>query len=132
MVQERDLVEGVAERWAPESFNRTELRLVFERLLENPEQPLDELTESLPPEVVVELDAVLQVPDPNPRLTAETWVTRLQAMAIDEEIGRLQEQHRSAADDAEKDALMTRIRVLGQESATLRPVRGRVGSRPPT
>ena len=132
MVQERDLVEGVAERWAPESFNRTELRLIFERLLENPEQPLDELTESLPSEVVAELDAVLQVPDPNPRLTAETWVTRLQAMAIDEEIGRLQEQHRSAADDAEKDALMTRIRALSQESATLRPVRGRVGSRPPT
>ena len=81
-------------------------------------------------DVVAQLDAVLEVPDPNPRLTVETWVNRLQALAIEEEIARLQEQHRSAVDDAEKDALMTRIKVLSRESAALRPVRGRIGSRP--
>jgi DNA primase len=130
MVQERDLVEAVAERWPPESFNRTELRLVFERLLDDPEQGLDVITQSLPAEVVAQLDVLLELPDPNPRHTVDTWVSRLQALAMEEEIGRLHEQLRTAVDDAEKDALIARIKALGQESALLRPVRGRIGSRP--
>jgi DNA primase len=130
MVQERDLVEAVAERWPPESFHRTELRMVFERLLDDPDQALDVIAQGLPAEVVTQLDTLLELPDPNPRHTVDTWVSRLQALALQEEIGRLHEQLRTAVDDVEKNALMDRIKALGQESALLRPVRGWIGSRP--
>ena len=42
-LEERDLVEVVAEKWPPASFNRPELRLVFERLLDEESAALGEL-----------------------------------------------------------------------------------------
>jgi len=128
MVQERDLVEAVAEKWPPESFNRTEWRLVFERLLDDPEQPLDALAQALPAEVVTALDRLLDLPDPDPHRTVQDWVSRLQAMALDEEKERLIAQLPSLA-EAEKDGVTARIRELQEERAALSKHFSRVGPR---
>ena len=128
-MQERDLVEAVAERWAPESFNRPELRLVFERLLEDPEQGLDVLAQALPAEVVTVLDKLLELPDPNPHGTVESWVTKLQAMALDEERDRLHQELQRVDDPEAKDMLIRRIRVLRDERALLSTHFSRVGPR---
>lgn len=129
IVQERDLVEAVAERWAPESFNRPELRLVFERLLEDPDQGLDTLAQGLPADVVAALDKLLEMPDPNPHGTVESWVTKLQAMALDEERERLHAQLQAAADAETKDTLIRRIQTLKDERAALSTHFSRVGPR---
>ena len=128
MVQERDLVEAVAEKWPPESFNRPEWRLVFERLLDEPEQPLDALAQELPAEVVTALDRLLDLPDPDPHRTVQDWVSRLQAMALDEEKERLIAQLPSLA-EAEKDGVTARIRELQEERAALSKHFSRVGPR---
>ena len=129
MVQERDLVELVAEKWPPESFNRGELRLVFERLLEEPEQPLDVLTQGLPAEVVPQLDRLLELEDPNPQRTVHDWVSRLQAMALDEEVDRLQLRVQASLDDAEKDGVILRIQALRKERAALSTHFSHIGPR---
>ncbi|GLC27442.1 DNA primase [Roseisolibacter agri] len=128
MVQERDLVEAVAEKWPPESFNRTEWRLVFERLLLDPDQPLDALAQTLPADVVAQLDRLLDLPDPDPFHTVQGWVSRLQAMALDQEKERLIAQL-PTLDEAAKDGVTVRIRELQEERAALSKHFSRVGPR---
>jgi DNA primase len=128
MVQERDLVEAVAEKWPPESFNRVEWRLVFERLLEEPGRPLDVLAQALPADIVTQLDRLLELPDPDPQRTVQDWVSRLQAMALDEEKDRLIARL-PMVDDAEKDAITVRIRELQEERNALSTHFSRIGPR---
>lgn len=133
MVQERALVETVAERWHPSDFHEAAYRELFERLVHDPQRPLDDATRDFPPEAVAVIDAALGDPDPNPDGTVASWLLRLQAWALDEEkaaiLRRLSSVEHPVRDD-EKDVLLRRIEVLQRERAALSPSYARVGPRP--
>ena len=129
MLQQRDLVEVVAEKWPPESFTRTDLRLLFERLVAQPDVPLDVLTNAMPESLVRDVDAALEMPDPDPEGTVAGTLGTLQSLALDEERDRLFEMLRDTTDEAEKDRLLLRIAALRQERVALKPVMRRVGPR---
>jgi DNA primase len=122
MLQERDLVEGVAERWDPGSFHHLQYRRIFETLLAEPEAPPDVLANALEADAVQVMDELLAVPEPDPRGTAEAWLRRLQVWAIDEEVDRIQDRllgNGPPVRDAEKDELLLRIGALRTERAAL-------------
>jgi DNA primase len=133
MVQERALVETVAERWHPTDFHETAYRELFERLLHDPQLPLDEATRDFPPAAVAAIDAAVGEPDPNPDGTVASWLLRLQSWALDEEkagiLRRLASTDPPVRDD-EKDVLVRRVEALHRERAALSPSYARVGPRP--
>ena len=135
MVQERGLVETVAERWHPSDFHETAYRELFERLLHDPQQPLDEATRDFPPAAVAAIDEAIGERDPDPDGTVASWLVRLQAWALDEEKAAILRELASAdaplADD-DKDRLLRRLEGLQRERAALSPSYARVGPRLPT
>jgi replicative DNA helicase len=64
MLQERDLVEGVAERWDPGSFHHLQYRRIFETLLAEPGAAPDALANGLEADAVQVMDELLGQPDP--------------------------------------------------------------------
>ncbi|MDF1502195.1 DNA primase [Roseisolibacter sp. H3M3-2] len=129
MLQQRTLVEVVAEKWPPESFTRTDLRLLFERLVEEPEVPLDVLTDAMPETLVRDVDAAMEIPDPDPEGTVAGTLGTLQSLALDEENDRLFAMLQATADEAEKDRLLQQIAAVKRERVALKPVLRRVGPR---
>lgn len=132
MVQERGLVETVAERWPPSDFHDAAYRELYVRLLEDPQRPLDDAMRDFPPEATAAIDAALGEPDPNPDVTVASWLVKLQTWALDEEkaviLRRLASLDAPVRDD-DKDALMARVEALQRERAALSTSYGRVGAR---
>jgi hypothetical protein len=130
MVQERGLVETVAERWPPTDFHETAYRELFERLLRDPQLPLDEATRDFPPAAVAAIDAAVGEPDPDPDGTVASWLVRLQTWALDAEKAVLLSRLRSdpPLTAAEVDDVMQRVEALQRERAALSSAYGRVGS----
>jgi DNA primase len=129
MLQQRELVEVVAEKWPPESFTRADLRLLFERLLEEPEVSLDVLTNAMPESLVRDVDAALELPDPDPDGTVAGTLATLQSLALEEERYRLYEMLQASADEAEKVRLRLRLEAIRKERVAIKPVLRRVGPR---
>ena len=131
MVQERELVETVAERWPPSDFHTPAFRELFERLLAAPHQPLDEATRDFPPEAVAAIDQALGEPDPTPDATVAGRLLQLQTRALDEEkaaiLRRLAAPDPPIAED-EKSLLMQRVEALQRERAALSTAYARVGT----
>ncbi|GJG88484.1 hypothetical protein tb265_36650 [Gemmatimonadetes bacterium T265] len=129
MVQDRALVETVAERWQPEAFFEDAFRELFGRLLADPYKPLDDATEGFPEHAMRAIDEAVSEHDPTPDLTVASWLQKLQVWALDAE--KTQILRRFAATDAplrddEKDALTERMRALQAERAALSPTFARV------
>jgi hypothetical protein len=134
MVQERGLVEVVAERWPPSEFHTDAYRELFARLVDDPQRPLDEATRDFPPAAVRLLDEALAEPDPTPGLTVDGWLVKLQVWAVDQEKGQLlAELHTPDAPvpDVRKDEISRRLTALQRERAALSSAYARVGSRAP-
>lgn len=129
MVQDRTLVEVVAEKWQPEAFHEDAFRELFARLLEDPDQPLDDAARGFPEAAVRAIDEALSERDPSPDLTVASWLVKLQVRALDREkeqiIRRLAATDPPLRDD-EKDALLTRVQALQAERAALSTTYGRV------
>jgi len=133
MVQERGLVEAVAERWHPSDFHEAAYRELFERLLHDPQQSLVDATRDFPPAAVAVIDEAVGEPDPDPDGTVASWLVRLQAWALDEEKAAILRRMASTdppLGDDEKSALMQRVEALHRERAALSPSYARVGPRP--
>jgi hypothetical protein len=94
-----------------------------------PDVPLDVLTNAMPESLVRDVDAALEMPDPDPEGTVAGTLGTLQSLALDEERDRLFEMLRDTTDEAEKDRLLLRIAALRQERVALKPVMRRVGPR---
>jgi DNA primase len=124
MLRDRDIVELVAERWDPGSFHHLQYRPIFERLLEVPDAPVEQLANDLPADVVQAMDELLgsEEPGPNPRTLAEDWLRRLQVWAIEEELQVISARLVPGAEaltDGETDALLARKQLLRSERAAL-------------
>jgi DNA primase len=98
-------------------------------LVAQPDVPLDVLTNAMPESLVRDVDAALEMPDPDPEGTVAGTLGTLQSLALDEERDRLFEMLRDTTDEAEKDRLLLRIAALRQERVALKPVMRRVGPR---
>jgi hypothetical protein len=131
MVQDRDLVESVAERWPPSDFHTPAFRELFERLLAEPHRPLDEATRDFPPDAVALIDHALGEPDPSPETTVAGRLLQLQTRALDEEKASILRQL-AASDppptDDVKTRLMQRMQELQRERAALSTSYARVGA----
>ncbi len=132
MVQDRSLVDAVAERWPPSDFHGDAYRELFARLVDDPQRPLDEAIREFPESAVRAIQAALEEPDPTPDVTVSGWLLKLQAWALDEEKALL--VRRLAATDPppredEKDVLLRRLDALQRERAALSPAYARVGTR---
>ena len=135
MLQDRDVVESVAERWDLAALHHPQYREIAAALVDDPHVPLERLAESLPSETVRVVDELMALPEPDPRSVVESWLTRLQAWAIDEELARITAQlmpagDGSAPDDAATTALTRRKQALVRERAALSPHFSRVGRLP--
>ena len=131
MVQDRELVDTVAERWPPADFHDAAYRELFERLVAQPQQPLDEATRDFPPEAVAAVNQALEDPDPNPDGTVASRLVQLQVWALDGEKAAIVRSLAMAdppASDEEKDAYIQRLAVLQRERAALLPAYARVGT----
>ncbi|HEY0777132.1 MAG TPA: DNA primase [Gemmatirosa sp.] len=131
MVQDRTLVEAVAEKWQPEAFHEDAFRELFARLLEDPDLPLDDAARGFPDAAVRLIDETLSERDPSPELTVASWLVKLQVRALDNEkaeiLRRLTVNTPPVRDD-EKDLLITRMQALQAERAALSPTYGRVAA----
>jgi hypothetical protein len=133
MVQERGLVDAVAERWPPSDFHTDAYRELFARLVDDPQRPLDDATRDFPTAAVRLLDEALGEPDPTPGLTVDGWLVKLQVWAMDQEKGRLLAELQAPdapLADARKDEINRRLTALQRERAALSPSYARVGRRP--
>ena len=131
MVQDRGLVEAVAERWQPEAFYEDAFRELFGRLVADPDQPLDDAVRGFPEPAVQTINEALAERDPSPDRTVASWLVELQVWALDAEKAEIL-RRLSVADppvrDAEKDEMLTRMRALQAERAALSPKWGRVAA----
>jgi DNA primase len=134
MVQDRALVEVVAERWHPSDVHTDAYRELFARLVDDPQRPLEDATRDFPPAAVRAIDEALGEPDPNPDVTVASWLLKLQAWALDAEkagLLRTLEAAEQPLPDAEVDRIMQRVEALQRERAALSPSYARVGQRLP-
>ena len=125
-------METVAERWPPSDFHTPAYRELFERLLAEPHQPLDEATRDFPPEAVAAIDQALGEPDPTPDATVAGRLVQLPTRALDEEKAAILRRLASAEPpvrDDEKDLLLQRVEALQRERAALSTAYARVGTR---
>ncbi len=131
MVQDRALVEAVAEKWQPEAFHEDAYRELFARLLEDPDQPLDEAARGFPEPAVRLIDETLSERDPSPDLTVSSWLVKLQVRALDKEKGDILAQL-TALDpppgDDKKNELIARMQALQAERSALSKTYGRVAA----
>ncbi len=129
MVQDRALVEAVAEKWQPEAFHEDAFRELFARLLEDPDQPLDDATRGFPEAAVKTIDDALSERDPSPDLTVASWLVKLQVRALDAEKTEIVQRLATGVprvSDGETDDLTTRLRALQAERSALSKTFGRV------
>lgn len=131
MVQDRVLIETVAEKWPPEAFHEGAFRELFARLLEDPDQPLDDAVRGFPEAAVKVIDEAVSERAPSPDLTVASWLVKLQVRALDSEkaeiLRRLAVTTPPVGND-EKDELYARMQALQAERAALSPTYGRVGA----
>ncbi len=131
MVQDRRLVEAVAEKWQPEAFHEDAFRELFARLLHDPDQPLDDAARGFPEQAVRLIDETLSERDPSPELTVASWLVKLQVRALDNEKAEILRRltvNTPPVLDGEKDLLITRMQALQAERAALSPTYGRVAA----
>ena len=135
MVQDRALVEAVAEKWQPEAFHEDAYRELFARLLEDPDQSLDDAARGFPEPAVRLIDETLSERDPSPDLTVSSWLVKLQVRALDNEkseiLRRLTTLDPPVRDD-EKDVLVARMQALQAERSALSTSYGRVAASRPS
>ncbi|MDQ6925527.1 MAG: hypothetical protein M3154_04740, partial [Candidatus Eremiobacteraeota bacterium] len=130
MVQDRALVETVAEKWQPEAFHEDAFRELFARLLEDPHQPLEDALRRFPEPAVRMIDDALSERDPSPDVTVASWLVQLQVRALDAEKTAIVQQMAapvSPVSDEEKNRLTARLSALQAERAALSTAFGRVG-----
>jgi DNA primase len=130
MLQDRNVIDAVVERWGPEQFHFPTYRRVFERLLAFHDAPLDVLTEGMSEEDVRAVDQLVSVQVPSAEAEAEACLRRLEALAISTELEAINATLRdpeNGLSDEETDALRTRKEELHQERTRLAPHLGRVG-----
>lgn len=130
MVQDRALVEAVAEKWQPEAFHEDAFRELFVRLLEDPDQPLDDAMRQFPDAAVQMIDEAISERDPSPDVTVASWLVQLQVRALDAEKAAIVQRMVTAeprVSDEEKNQLTARLSALQAERAALSTAFGRVG-----
>lgn len=133
LLQERRLVDFVAERRGVEDFQHPIYRTIFEKLVEQPDIDLTELAQQLPEDAVRVVDDLSASPLPDPESWVEGWLKRIQVRAIDRELRALDRQLLGGAlTEEEKTELSLRKSALAREREELSPHVNRVGKRTPS
>jgi DNA primase len=132
MLQDRDQVELVVERWGPEQFHNPLYRRIFERLLADHGATLDAVAEGLTETEVHAVNQLTADPLPDPARDVEAWLRKLEVRAIDEELGRINEKlldPARALPEEEKDTLTRHKQQLIADRGRLSRAWSRVGRR---
>ncbi len=124
MLQDRDQVDTVVERWGPEHFHHPVYRRIFERLLATDEPSLEAVCEGMTEAEVDAVNALVAEPLPNPMTHVRAWLRKLEVRAIEEERKRIDamllDPDRPMS-DAEKDALIARKAQLRDDRNAIAP-----------
>ena len=124
MLQDRDQVDIVIERWGPEHFHHPVYRRIFEQLMTTEDASLDAVTDALTEAEVEVVNGLVTEQLPNPATQVQAWLRRLEIRAIEEERDRINAMLMDPLhplSDAEKDALVARKQQLRLDREALSP-----------